>query len=598
MQFAQHGILGRALIEPPEPPSYNVAQFTTAGTAQAQVPARQLDLEPSVAGVDRPMSWSVWLRCSNVGVTAERVFGNGLTAAGDTQYSLFIRSATESGLLNQHIQFSISTNTTNFILIQSSQRFLKNRWYHVVITYSGSEANSGLKIYFNSIEDTGATKSTTGTYTGALNNSSLRMQLSSVSATTTRYRGNMRDLAIWDIALNQTQIIELFNAGIPLDVTTASFYGTNIEALWPLQADANCVNNATFNFGSVSGITYGTRPLSPNFEGITIFNALPGNTRYKAFGTSLLFPNAAHIWIGDGTDHVTNTFINKLTFAYTNVLAASPVTFSGDVLNALPNGLRGLNAGIVNGSLFGFTAQYDDVGLAFLSAGRYVSSDGTVGQAFGSYTSMQTPTAGQSINFYGKVIAGDVAGQFFVAFHEYTVASQAIYIWETTDNGANWSKLTTAFTGGAGDGYNEPCILRVATNTYVMLVRAHAGAHIACSISTDSCQTWSAPVNSGLAVGTGMADMCLNPDGQIVVIYADRGDGFLKISNKNNVATVLADPTDWVAGSSIWKTIDETVNILGYPTIVSNGWYYAISVSSEFSSTRADIFVGYGLLGA
>lgn len=586
-------LLRRPDPEPPDPPSFDVLAFNLTGTSSGLMSSRQTGLEPSVAGADRPWSWSIWFRASNVGVAAEYVFSNNVTGTGANQYACVLRSATESGSINQHLQFSL-LNGANFIQRISSMRILKNRWYHLVVTYDGSETASGINLYFNGVLDASATTNSGGTYTGALNDAALRTQLSRVIATQ-HFKGNMRAFSIWNKELNQTKITELFNSGTPISVPTVSFYAADVAAHWPLETDLVCSNNVAFNFSNTD-IAFVNRPLSPYFEGLTIFNALPGNTRYIAFGTALPYPSASHIWLGDGTSHVVDTYINKVTFNYTDLLAASPATFSGDVLNALPNGLRGGQVGRVNGNIVLFTSKYDDVGLAFVDFGKYVSTDGETGEAFGAFESYETPAVGESINAYGNCIAGDAAGEFFQGYHEYTVASQTISVWHTTDNWATKNKIVL-FTGDSTNGYNELCILRVGPGSYVGLVRQQAGAQISCFVTTDSFATVSTPVNSTLATGTGMAAMCLNPDGQIVAIYADRGDGFLKISNKNNVADILADPSDWNAGSSIWQTIDGTANLLGYPTIVANGWYYAISVSSEFSSSRSDLFVGYGLLG-
>jgi hypothetical protein len=135
-----------------------------------------------------------------------------------------------------------------------------------------------------------------------------------------------------------------------------------------------------------------------------------------------------------------------------------------------------------------------------------------------------------------------------------------------------------------------------------MLVREQAGACISCAVTTDAFATMSVPVNSTLATGTGMASMCFDDDGNIVVFYADRGDGFGKISLGNVVADILANPSDWNAGSSVFQTIDGTANLLGYTFIINlGGEIFCGGISSEQNppgATRADFFVGIGAFGA
>lgn len=589
---------------PPVPASYDVSEFNITGTARANIALRQTALEPSVAGVDKPYSWSCWLRVSNIGTAIQRIFSNSLTAAGTFQYTLTIREQTSAASVNQKLQFALFTDGSNAINIFSSKKFLKQRWTHVVITYDGSETAAGLKMYLNGVEDTAANKTTSGTYTGAFNNSSLRVQLGHIF-TTNRLRGNLRDMCCWNAELSSADVSELYvntaDPGHPIDVTSVSFYATDIAAYWPLHTDFTSPQSANYTFGTVTGITFGSRPLSSLYPSFSVQNARIGNTRYIAFGTVLKNGNKINGWIGSGTSHVVDTPIDKFVFDTSNISVDTPVTWTDNVLNDLPDGLRGAQVGNVNGDLFLFTSQYDDVGLAFNDFGRYVATDGIVGEAFGAFTSMELPDTGESINAYGNCIAGDDAGEYFVAYHEYTVASQTISVWHTTDNGANWSKVS-CFTGDSTKGYNEPCIIKVGVDTYVMLVREQAGACISCSVTTDNFATCSTPVNTGLSTGTGMAAMCLDDDGNIVAIYADRGDGYVKISLANVVADVLADPTDWNAGSSVFKTIDETNNILGYPFIVNMGsGFFAAGWSSEQnppSATRTDFFVGYGAFGA
>jgi len=133
MQLTQHGVLNKYDGIQPVPPSFGV--FQTLG-GYASVAARQLALEPSVAGVDRAMSWAFIIKTTNAGLNFKRVFNNGLLTATDTQWNFGVRSVLETGSLNQHCQFSLSTNTTNFLLIQSTKRLLSNRWYFVIVTYS------------------------------------------------------------------------------------------------------------------------------------------------------------------------------------------------------------------------------------------------------------------------------------------------------------------------------------------------------------------------------------------------------------------------------------------------------------------------------
>ena len=211
--------------------TYDVMHYSFGNTS-AYVAARQTALEPAVAGVDRAMSWSLWLYSSNINTeNAARVFACAYTAAGDQQYSLSINdSDLTDSTQNQKLAFVLFTDLSNTIGIRTTNRFARGRWAHVVITYDGSEANTGIEIYINGVRDATAIRSTTGTYTGAHNNSSLRFMTSWAYVAQSRdFAGDQRDLAIGDIELDQTKVDELYNVGVPIDVNTVSFYGANIE---------------------------------------------------------------------------------------------------------------------------------------------------------------------------------------------------------------------------------------------------------------------------------------------------------------------------------------------------------------------------------
>lgn len=591
---------------PPVPPSFAVASFTLTGTGRANVNTRQTALEPSASTVDKPYSWSCWLRVSNIGTAIQRIFSSGLTASGDFQYALSIRETTSAASVNQKLVFQIFTNNSNFISIFSTNRILKSRWVHVAITYDGSETAAGLKMYLNGIEDTTANKTLTGTYTGALNNSSIRMQLGHVF-TANRLRGNLRDLCCWNAELTSTEVTELYleasDPGHPKDVTSVSFYGAKIAAYWPLHSDFTSPQSANYTFVSVTGISFSSRPLSSLYPSWSCLNARIGNTKYFAFSSAFRVGNKAHIYIGRGDTHVVNTTVSKGVFDPSNLFAANPVTWVDDVNSALPDGIRGGNVGLVNGNVVNIVAQYDDVALQFKDLGRYDSTDGAVGEAFAAFVSMETAVTGHSINAYGNIIAGDAAGQYMIGCHDYLqdLSAQTIFLFETLDNGATWTRRD-CFTGDSTKGYNEAALVRVSAGNYVMLVREQAGNQLSCSVSTDGAITWSTPVDSGLCVGYGNASMCLDDDGNIVVFYIDRGDGYAKVSLGNVPADVLADPTDWNAGSSVFQTIDESINILGNAWILNMGnGFFAGGVSSEQnppSATRADHFVFYGAFGA
>ena len=75
----------------------------------------------------------------------------------------------------------------------------------------------------------------------------------------------------------------------------------------------------------------------------------------------------------------------------------------------------------------------------------------------------------------------------------------------------------------------------------------------------------------------------------------DRGDGFVKMSINNVVSDVLADPTNWESELRLFEGYTtDSLNILGYPSVVADGYFCAVQFCAEFSTSRADVIFGYG----
>jgi len=572
---------------PDIPASFNV-MFFAPGVAHARVSARQLDLEPSVAGVDRAMSWSVWVCASNIYTNTQRVFGSSETAGANQQYALQINDQSLSGAnagINQKLRFVLFTDSSNFITIDSTNIFLRNRWTHIVITYDGSEDQSGFEMYLNGVLDSTATKSETGSYTGARNSANLRFMVSRVdTASLGRYGGDQTTLAIWDKELNQTEVDELYNFGVPIDVDTVSFYG-NIEAYWSLKTGTTCSNNATFNFSSVNNITTRNIPVGPNFDKLSIFRAHPADTNYVSFGSAFLVSGNFY-WNGRSsvTSHLAGGDIVKITFDRSTYAVGTKTTIINDA-----DDLRAGSAGIIDTDIYNFTSRFSNP--TFLNQGRYVSTDGLTGETFGSITTMATTLA--NFNFYGKIIEDYTPGDYIVSQFEFTSPNYQVNIWRRI--AGVWSK--TNVWSGTTEGLTESAICLDGAGGYIMLCRSDLLNDLYLITSADGV-TWTSPQATTLATGISNADMVLDPDGNLTVIFMDRATDRISISPGNVIADILADPTDWVAPSEIFESYTtDSLGILGYPTIWRDEFHYFVAFSAEFSSSRADLYLGYGIIG-
>lgn len=568
---------------PPIPTSFDVAFF--ADNSTARVGTRQVSLEPSVAAADRARSYSIWVHQSNLSTTAMRFMGCAEPANTNQQFVLQTNAQSDASN-NQLLSFVLFDASNNIIGIRPNQKFLRNRWYHIVVTYTGSELNTGLEIYLNGVLVTDLTRTSSGTYAGARDSATLRYCFSRMDASASRYIGDMRDATVWNRVLTGAEVTEIFNGGVPLASTSASFWGSTGIAYWPLQSDLTCANNATFNLGTSAGITFRNIPLSPTYEQISFWNAYPGQTRYLAFGG--MYKNGSNFVVDtrSGTDHVANGKIVKCAITPSTLSVAAPVDILTD-----SDDLRNLAIGPIDGNVGMFLTQYSHP--TFIANERYESTDGLTGETFGAAVNM--PTTLTAASFYGAVIAGDLPGEYLVAEYEFTSPSTyEVNVWKRS-SGGTWSKIQV-YTGAGG--YTETNICRVATNTYFLIARSNTQNGLFISISTDGGSTWSAFTSTGLGSGTCMGAMALAPDGSLTLVYADRGIDRLVIVSNSSVAAIIADPTDWGTVSEICSGYStDSTGILGYPAILYDGFNCCIAFSNEWSSSRADLYVGYGVLG-
>lgn len=570
---------------PPSPPTYNVGRFVTG---YAHVTTRQTALEPTGA-----MSWSIWFFPSSINAVGQHLFQNCLTTATTRQYACFIADMTTAGAGQNGLSFTIFTNASNTINIIPSVRLLKNRWTHIVITYNGSGSNTGIECYFNGVLDASPTRGGAGTFTAPLNNASLRVQLGNVFTSAQRLRGTVRDFAIWNDDLSQSEVTELFNNGLPVSVPSVSFYGAKIVSYWAMQTDATSAQSASFNFGTTTGLTFGTSTMSAYYQYLTMVNANVANTRYVAFGTTVrISRNSVFFYERSGTSHLDNGRIDKFNFIPKNIgvnANLSPVTVYTD-----PSyDLRHPSAGRTFDFISIGTSQYDSATGTWNNNQVIESTDGLTGETFGSPITITPPTS--SANAYGEIIrksagnyilpnnAGVTAGTYYLSYFE----SNAPSTW-----GANVPVYSSSTV------YVEGAIVNCGNGTMIMLHRNNAGGGLHMSYTTNGGATWSTPAatNLGGASAVCMADVCLNDVGNLNVIYADRDDNTIRLSANTRVATVLANPAAFNAGIEIFSNVAGGT-ILGYPTICNIGrGYFAIGFSIEISASRADLFIGYGLI--
>lgn len=145
--------------------------------------------------------------------------------------------------------FLVNTQTTNQIRAQAptALNFAAGVWNHLVVTYSGSSAASGVKFYQNNI--LGATAITTDNLTASILTATNAYM--GAIGTTGYFNGIMDEVSIWNTELTAAQVNEIFNGGHPKDLNTHSAYSSLLS--WWRMGDGDTYPVLSDNKGFVNG---------------------------------------------------------------------------------------------------------------------------------------------------------------------------------------------------------------------------------------------------------------------------------------------------------------------------------------------------------
>lgn len=575
--------------------------LTNHNGSYMRVSARQTALECAAAGVDRTTSWSCWLRFSNIRNNNQRVFNVSNADSSNNQYAFFLIGTDNTNATNNgKARFTLFTNNSNVIEIQTSLVFNKNRNYHIVITYTGSEASSGLKIYINGVEDASAVKTTTGTYTGGNNQADLRFKIGHETSAASML-GDVRELTIWDEALTSTEVTELYNNGIVKEASLMSFYASKIISYWPLKTDNTSIQNSAFNLSVDSsgadplGVQYGRFSFNVNDIGLSFKRVSPTSTRYLSFG-NVVRKNASTVsWFGfSGTAHpgTSDAYTVRIDLDIDNFTAGSPVIIIDDATYSMSGIAGGKDS---NGDIHLFGARYNIGGAVFVDARYYKSTDNGDTFVFQRAFSTSRPR----FEFYGQMVPGFAAGEYFVPFFEHTSATTwTVSVFKTTDYWATETKIQVF--DGTSPKLGEACIWNCGNNRLLMLSRQEGDTHGIWQVtSSDGGATWSTPVRTNLTATTSAAanaELCQTDNGKLCAIFMDRALDLCYTSKDNNIDTVFNDPTAW--RTPVYRLLSysaDSTGILGYPNIINIGNGNVLAICGfELSASRADLVWGIG----
>jgi len=166
---------------------------------------------------DQAFSLSTWVYLDSFGSTF-----NGMIVNKTNEYRIRL---TSGGVL----LFELLSNPSNRI----GRRYNTlaggdlSTWLNIVCTYDGSKTSAGMKIYINDVQVDNANQNA-GTYTGMINTSaSLKFMGADY------IDGNANHFSVIGKELSAAEVTELYNGGLPIDITTASF-ASDIVSHWAM----------------------------------------------------------------------------------------------------------------------------------------------------------------------------------------------------------------------------------------------------------------------------------------------------------------------------------------------------------------------------
>lgn len=134
------------------------------------------------------------------------------------------------------------------------------QWYHAVVTYDGSKASSGIKLYLNGSQVDNADYAS-GTYTAAVN-ASAEVRVSALQVNGTYADGKIDEVAIFNSELSSSDVTAIYNSGKP-----ATLSGYNPVGWWRMGDNDGATGTTITDQGT--GSNNGTLTNGPTFHDLS-----------------------------------------------------------------------------------------------------------------------------------------------------------------------------------------------------------------------------------------------------------------------------------------------------------------------------------------
>jgi hypothetical protein len=183
---------------------------------------------------------------------------------GDGQQTFYVATKDASG--NREWAFRTVAGKLHFFVFGTGGGYIGRnystgltnaQWLHVAMTYDGSKASSGIKLYLDGTRvDDGDYAS--GTYTAA-KNTSAEVRVSALQVNNTYSDGIIDELSIFNTELSASDITAIYNSGTPNDISSLNPVG------WWRMGDNNSGSGTTIT-DQGSGSNDGTLVNGPTFS--------------------------------------------------------------------------------------------------------------------------------------------------------------------------------------------------------------------------------------------------------------------------------------------------------------------------------------------
>jgi len=173
---------------------------------------------------------SLWFKTSGSASAIPRLINK--SYGGSPYDSYFIR------INNNVLNFKIGVSSAS-VQIAGTTNVIDGNWHNVIGTYDGSQ----LKLYLDGNSEATPISETRAIIENTSYNLTLGCELGAYGFSWP-FTGSMSNVSVWNTALTQTQVTEIYNEGVPSNLNNHSAY-SNLVSWWQLGSNSSFNTNWT-----------------------------------------------------------------------------------------------------------------------------------------------------------------------------------------------------------------------------------------------------------------------------------------------------------------------------------------------------------------